>query len=127
MSRVVGVVTEGSKGWAWQWAWQMYSRCDFTAGPRSISFDGQYIFVTSSSLKHLLKLGSGKRGTIKGLVYANEAIPPGWVTCVDGVLVHKKLSSESGAFCSQIDRDTLKVSGTGVYRCVLVCRGLSGV
>lgn len=65
--------------------------------------------MTSSSLKYLLKLGSGKRGSIKGLVYASEAVSPGWVVCVDGVLLQKKVTSEGDVFCSQIDSDTLKV------------------
>ena len=35
------------------------------AGPRSIAFDGQFVYVTSSSLKYLFKLGTGKYGTIR--------------------------------------------------------------
>ena len=42
-------------------------------------------------------------------MYASQSIPPGWVVCVDGLLLHKKLGSEGGPFCSIIDRDTLKV------------------
>ena len=79
-------------------------------GSRSIAFDGQYIYVTSSSLKHLLKLGSGKKGTIKGLVYTSVEIEPGWLVYVDGRLIHRKLNSEGGAFCRLLDRDTLKVN-----------------
>lgn len=66
--------------------------------------------MTSSSLKYLLKLGSGKKGTIKGLVYASQEVGPGWVVCVDGVLLHRKLNQEGGAFCRRIETDTLKVS-----------------
>jgi hypothetical protein len=79
-----------------------------------LAFDGQFIYVTSSSLRYLLKLGSGKKGTVKGLVYASEEIDPGWVVFVDGVLLHRKLSPEGGgAFCRLIDRNTLKVSVVG--------------
>ncbi len=35
------------------------------AGPRSIAFDGQFVYVTSSSLTHMLKIGTGKQGTIR--------------------------------------------------------------
>ena len=34
-------------------------------GHRSIAFDGKFVYVTSSSLKCLLKLGTGKHGTIR--------------------------------------------------------------
>lgn len=66
--------------------------------------------MTSSSLKYLLKLGSGKKGTIKGLVYASAELGPGWVVYVDGRLIHRKLIAEGEVFCRVIDRDTLKVS-----------------
>lgn len=66
--------------------------------------------MTSSSLKYLLKLGSGKKGTVKGLVYASEEVGPGWVVFADGVLFHRKSNPDDGAFCRIIDRDSLKVS-----------------
>ena len=34
-------------------------------GHRSIAFDGKFVYVTSTSLKSLLKLGTGKHGTIR--------------------------------------------------------------
>lgn len=83
------------------------------AGPRSIAFDGKYIYLTSSSLKHLLKLGSGKQGTLKGLVYASEEMCPGWLVHADGRLLHHKLSREGGPFCRVISKDTLQVSAGG--------------
>lgn len=84
--------------------------CFLSSGSRSLAFDGQYIYVTSSSLRYLLKLGSGKKGTVKGLVYASEEVGPGWVVFVDGVLLHRKPNPEGGAFCRIIDRDSFKVS-----------------
>ena len=71
--------------------------------------------MTSSSLRYLLKLGSGKKGTVKGLVYASEEVGPGWVVFVDGVLLHRKFSPEEGggAFCRLVDRNTLKVGSQG--------------
>lgn len=79
-------------------------------GPRCIAFDGKFIFLISSSLKHLLKLGSGKKGTIKGLVYASVEICPGWLVHADGRLLHHKLHPGGGAFCRLLNKDTLKVS-----------------
>ena len=35
------------------------------SGPKSICSDGRFVYTMSSSLKHLLKLGSGKNGTIR--------------------------------------------------------------
>ena len=35
------------------------------SGRRSIAFDGKFVYVTSSSLKCLLKVGTGKHGTIR--------------------------------------------------------------
>ena len=35
------------------------------SGHRSIAFDGKFVYVTSSSLKCLLKVGTGKHGTIR--------------------------------------------------------------
>lgn len=69
--------------------------------------------MSSASLCYLLKLGSGKKGTIRGLVYASEEVGPGWVVYVDGVLLHRKLNPEGGSFCRLIDRDTLKVGCCG--------------
>ena len=66
--------------------------------------------MTSASLKYLQKLGSGKKGTIKGLVYASEEIEPGWVVYANGMLLHRKLHADEGTFCTRIDRGTLKVS-----------------
>ena len=80
------------------------------AGPRSLTYDEKYVFLTSSSLTHLLKLGSGKRGTIRGLVYASQEVEPGWLVCVNGTLLHHKLHSEGGVFCRVVNKDTLNVS-----------------
>ena len=38
-------------------------------GRRSIAFDGKFVYVTSSSLKCLLKLGTGRHGTIRYGLY----------------------------------------------------------
>jgi len=61
-------------------------------GPRSIAFDGQFIYITSTSLHSLLKLGSGKRGTVKGFVYVSREMEEGWVLCVSGRLLHCKVT-----------------------------------
>ena len=34
-------------------------------GRRSIAFDGTFVYVTNSSLTQLLKIGTGKHGTIR--------------------------------------------------------------
>lgn len=59
-------------------------------GPRSIAFDGKFVYLTSSSLKNFLKLGTGKQGTIRGFVYANREIDPGWVVWTKGMLLFKE-------------------------------------
>ena len=59
-------------------------------GPRSIAFDGKFVYLTSSSLKNFLKLGTGKQGTIRGYVYANREIDPGWVVWTKGMLLFKE-------------------------------------
>lgn len=106
------------------WSGKGTSACIVTSsGSRSLAFDGKYVYVTSSSLRYLLKLGSGKRGTIRGLLYASEEVGPGWVVFVDGVLLHRKPNPEGGTFCRIIDRDTLKVSvryGAGIVQHQLV-------
>ena len=35
------------------------------SGRRSIAFDGKFVYVTSTSLSRLLKIGTGKHGTIR--------------------------------------------------------------
>lgn len=91
------------------WSWGVAIFTVIGLGPRSIAFDGQFIYVTSSSLKSLLKLGSGKKGTIKGLVYTSEDLESGWLVYADGLLVHCT-TNDRGAFCRRIDRNTLKAS-----------------
>ena len=59
-------------------------------GPRSIAFDGKFVYVTSSSLKNFLKLGTGKQGTIRGYVYVNRDIDPGWIVWTKGMLIFKE-------------------------------------
>jgi hypothetical protein len=65
-------------------------------GPRSITFDGKFVYLTSSSLKNFLKLGTGKQGTIRGYVYANRELEPGWVVWTKGMLLFKEKASSSG-------------------------------
>ena len=65
-------------------------------GPRSITFDGKYVYLTSSSLKNFLKLGTGKQGTIRGYVYANRELDPGWVVWTKGMLIFKEKALSSG-------------------------------
>ena len=66
--------------------------------------------MTSSSLKCLLKIGSGKRGTMKGLVYTSKELEPGWLAYVDQHLIHWKQVSEGGdVVCRIVDKNTLKV------------------
>ena len=38
------------------------------SGPRSIVFDGQYIYVTVATGKTLLQLGTGINGTIRPMI-----------------------------------------------------------
>ena len=47
-------------------------------GPKSICTDGQFVYTTSASQKLLLKLGSGKNGTIRcvGMVRLSKISPP---------------------------------------------------
>lgn len=82
-------------------------------GPRSIAFNGQFIYVTSTSLRYLLKLGSGKKGTIKGLVYASRELEPGWVLYASGRLLHCKVAepnNQNKYTFSTLNTDTLEVS-----------------
>ena len=80
-------------------------------GPRSITFDGKFVYLTSSSLKNFLKLGTGKQGTIRGYVYANRELEPGWVVWTKGMLLFKeKASSSGGSSASGVSPST---SGTG--------------
>lgn len=69
-------------------------------GPRSITFDGKFVYLTSSSLKNFLKLGTGKQGTIRGYVYANRELEPGWVVWTKGMLLFKEKASSSGGSSS---------------------------
>lgn len=91
-------------------------------GPRSIAFDGQYAYITSSSLKCLLKLGTGKQGTIRGMVYVSREVDPGWVVWLGGRLLQRKMvadeEKEGGEeFCTLLDCNTLEVRRG---RCVCV-------
>ncbi len=83
-------------------------------GPRSIAFNGQFVYVTSSSSKHLLKMGTGKRGTVRGYVYTSREVPPGWVLLVEGRLILFQMREESGdehvkCTCTILNSDTLEV------------------
>ncbi len=87
-------------------------------GSRSIAFNGQFVYVTSSSLKHLLKMGTGKRGTIRGYVYASREIAPGWVLLVGRQLLLFQLREEGGEeiiTCTRLDTDTLEVMCAYMY------------
>jgi len=84
-----------------------------TVGSRSIAFNGQFVFLVSSSLSHLLKIGTGKRGTIRGFVYASREIGSCWITLVDQQLLmfQKQEEGEKETIgCNLIDTDTLQVS-----------------
>jgi E3 ubiquitin-protein ligase HECTD4 len=78
--------------------------------------------VTSSSLKCLLKLGTGKHGTIRGYVYCRQELPAGWVVWVDGHLLHRTQKTpeekETDIFCSELDTNTLKPCGSLPLSCV---------
>ena len=82
------------------------------AGPRSLAFDGKFIYITSTSLNFLLKLGSGKKGTIKGLVYASRELDRGWLLHVSGHFLLCRLASaenNSKHTFSTLSTDTLEV------------------
>ena len=87
-------------------------------GPRSITFDGKFVYVTSSSLKNFLKLGTGKQGTIRGYVYANRELEPGWVVWTKGKLLFKEKSSSGGSSTAASSgvspSSSSAVSGSGV-------------
>ena len=84
-------------------------------GSRSIAFDGQYVYVTSSSLKSLLKVGTGKQGTVRGMVYVSrEMEEPGWVVWLRGRLLQRRETAnkeEEGEeeFCTILDSNILEV------------------
>ena len=84
-------------------------------GSRSIAFDGQYVYVTSSSLKSLLKVGTGKQGTVRGMVYVSrEMEEPGWVVWLGGSLLQRRETAnkeEEGEeeFCTILDSNILEV------------------
>ena len=65
-------------------------------GPRSIAFDGRFVYTTSSSLKNFLKLGTGKQGTIRGYVYASRELESGWVVLTNGMLLFKEKAVGGG-------------------------------
>ena len=99
-----------------------------SSGSRSIAFDGQYVYVTSSSLKYLLKVGTGKQGTIRGMVYVSrEMEEPGWVVWLGGRLLQRREAAhkeEEGEeeFCAVLDSNILEVvlSSTSVHATVLL-------
>lgn len=95
------------------------------SGSRSIAFDGQYVYVTSSSLKCLLKVGTGKQGTIRGMVYVSrEMEEPGWVVWLGGRLLqrreagHKEEEGEE-EFCAVLDSNILKVGLSSTSVCMV--------
>ena len=70
------------------------------------------MFVTSSSQKHLLKMGSGKRGTVRGFVYTSRELGPGWVVLVEEQLLlfeRKEEGGEETITCTRLSTDTLEV------------------
>ena len=83
-------------------------------GPRSITFDGKFVYLTSSSLKNFLKLGTGKQGTIRGYVYANRELEPGWVVWTKGMLLFKEKASSSGGSSSSSSGSGAASSSSGV-------------
>lgn len=109
-----------------------------TSGPKSICTDGQFVYTTSASQKHLLKLGTGKNGTIRyvGMVgvllsklspsfspfraylYAKVDIEGGWVVWVNKRLLHvvckKKDDKELEPTFMELDPHTLKAGSFGV-------------
>ena len=82
-------------------------------GPRSITFDGKFVYLTSSSLKNFLKLGTGKQGTIRGYVYANRELEPGWVVWTKGMLLFKEKASSSGGGSSGSASSGVSPSSSG--------------
>lgn len=90
-------------------------------GSRSIAFDGQYVYVTSSSLKYLLKVGTGKQGTVRGMVYVSrEMEEPGWVVWLGGRLLQRREAAnkeEEGEeeFCTILDSNILEVCFGGRF------------
>lgn len=97
-----------------------------SSGSRSIAFDGQYVYVTSSSLKYLLKVGTGKQGTIRGMVYVSrEMEEPGWVVWLGGRLLqrreagHKEEEGEE-EFCSVLDSNILEVRLSSTSVCMVL-------
>lgn len=80
--------------------------------PRSIGTDSKYIYLTGCTGAGLARIGTGKHGTLRGVVYArNPHIDQGWVTYADGHLIFRQASYDNKAspFCQLLNPSTLKV------------------
>ena len=80
--------------------------------PRTIGTDGKYLYMTGCTGAGLARIGTGRAGTLRGVVYArNLHMEQGWVTYANKHLVFRTASADAknSAFCQLINPSTLKV------------------
>ena len=93
-----------------------------------MAFDGRYVYLMRSSSRHLLKLGTGLQGTVRGMVYASRETEPCqivWLDAAHKLLMRRVLPSDATEgegkggggggegdtveFCAELDPSTLEV------------------
>lgn len=81
-----------------------------------ISCDGHFLYISHGSC--LIKIGSGKHGTLRSHVYSfNSNLPDGFICFVKGKLIYrpKLLEKTYKQFADVIDTETLKVCSLVEY------------
>ncbi|XP_031557373.1 probable E3 ubiquitin-protein ligase HECTD4, partial [Actinia tenebrosa] len=78
----------------------------------SIACDGKFLYVTCSGGKGLAKIGTGRMGSFRGLLYnINLSIAAGWVVWNHGFLIFRPAVFDTNrkVFCFMLDPSTLKI------------------
>ena len=76
----------------------------------SVACDGKYVYVLETS-GQLVKVGTGRKGTLLGVVYQTREVTPGWVMLVGEELVLAVVNEEwAPVTWHLVDRETLEVS-----------------
>ncbi|KAL5256674.1 hypothetical protein ACHWQZ_G011808 [Mnemiopsis leidyi] len=80
--------------------------------PRTLGTDGKYLYMTGCTGAGLARIGTGRAGTLRGVVYArNLHIEQGWVTFADGNLIYRTASADTknSPFCQLLNPSTLQI------------------
>ena len=75
----------------------------------SVASNGEYVFVLETS-GQLLKIGTGLKGTLRGVVYSAKPTSPGWLVFVGEELILAVMAEEwTPIKWHVVDQDTLEV------------------